>query len=1142
MKYTIKNNITKVQRSIAYVLLLSELLTSCGFKETILPNIQPQESRPSTCAVLPDTSLVASDSTFQLSTTTIEGTALTFAYTPEAGLQAKYQDAIMPNAMPVQQYPVIQDVTGLKKPFSQLKKAEAALLATSGKWEVNPHGGLSYSGMRGRGGMPLSSGITEREMRIHHRGEGSTLFIYHIEKGYKLVRIKESPKMEKIGKAGWSQAKKLVEGTCNLQDAIQAIDKSDVTIPSVKVGSKSFVNVVDIQGGIGQGKSLDRSEIVNYTIDHSIVFVIAQGYHNERKSPWFFVNGKITSPADFIEGDLILELKKEGIDQEPAPSPAPAPIQSLISSFPSGSAFIPSSVQRKRKENSSSSALIPPSRKSRMYQVSDLTNRKLENPDLLLTIDQSIEVIANCLEVGSDRAESARGKDLLMVIGNTGAGKSTTVNYLTGCTLEKVRKAAIGIKGSGVIVRVQADSAIPEMMSIGHGKTSKTFLPDIHRDEALGFTYCDCPGFLDTRGAEINIANAANIRAAIGLSSSVKVLLLINYHSLQADRCKGLNDMHKILIDLFGDASTLKKNLKSVLIGITKVPTTDSEGPESIAELRSEFADEKLLASNQEHIITFDPLDECITGGFQRNALITRIRELDPIEHPGYIFRTVLLAEDERKLREISQTLNARIQEGLRSHAYSQVRDSFLTFHQLDKIDHVFVKSLYGEIKINILRQLDKIYTDVTLLSMNEQFSEAEKIVIQLDHMSKALSDIKLSDIKDCSSISDHYQKNADFLKRAKQRYAETKDNQEKLIHLQDELGRVIGLIVDYQKREEDSKSFQASLQAQMQQIQQESESSKKQLEREQATSISKLRAEMATANEEDRKNLEESQRRLEADYETRLANMEKYKQEALSQQEAAIQIAQEQLDQLKKNKKALERKKTGLQEASAATSVQGRLTEVQRILGDNYVGEAAWKQLDITVSPQDLPAVTEDLLSRIKAMQTKREQPLLVLDLGKSIAEMEKLCKAKRITVLKADGDDKKLRAETCYKAVGVGSRWLLLPGSDHGVLPGSRNKTYDNQVKYMKSNYPGYAVGGARELVTVAMLKQIQDGTVLFSNQPVTFGRCKEQYQKGEFKGYQICLGGVQASSSSGCGGLVVAPYHLLASSDHGLVCFLS
>ena len=145
--------------------------------------------------------------------------------------------------------------------------------------------------------------------------------------------------------------------------------------------------------------------------------------------------------------------------------------------------------------------------------------------------------------------------------------------------------------------------------------------------------------------------------------------------------------------------------------------------------------------------------------------------------------------------------------------------------------------------------------------------------------------------------------------------------------------------------------------------------------------------------------------------------------------------------------------------------------------------------------------------------MQTKGEHPILVLDLGKSIKEMERLCQAKGITALSTKyGGDEKLRAETCYSAAGPAvPRWLLLPGSDHGVLPGSRDKRYAYQVKYMEANYPGYEVGGARELVTLAMLKYLNDGTVLFPEEPWTYGRCKEIFQTGEWGGkdWRICLG---------------------------------
>jgi hypothetical protein len=194
-----------------------------------------------------------------------------------------------------------------------------------------------------------------------------------------------------------------------------------------------------------------------------------------------------------------------------------------------------------------------------------------------------------------------------------------------------------------------------------------------------------------------------------------------------------------------------------------------------------------------------------------------------------------------------------------------------------------------------------------------------------------------------------------------------------------------------------------------------------------------------------------------------------------------------------------------------------------QELLGANYLGEDAWKKLGIEDS--DIPSLLDEMLAEARRLQTQGEQPLLLLDLGKSIADIERLCTAKGITVLKADGDDEKLRAETFYQATVKDFRWLLLPGSDHGVLPGSRKKTYGYQVQYMEANYPGYAVGGVRELVTLAMLKQIQDGTLLFPEEPHTWGRCKEQYQTGNRKGGRVCLGGNSKNDSGSVSGLVVS-----------------
>lgn len=121
------------------------------------------------------------------------------------------------------------------------------------------------------------------------------------------------------------------------------------------------------------------------------------------------------------------------------------------------------------------------------------------------------------------------------------------------------------------IVRVSSTSQIQELMKIGHNtKVSQTFMPDIQFDTNLNIAFMDCPGFMDNRGPEINISNAANIRNSINSSKTVKVVILINFHTLRADRAKGLRDLVSICIDLFGNSEQLKQNKNSILIGISQ--------------------------------------------------------------------------------------------------------------------------------------------------------------------------------------------------------------------------------------------------------------------------------------------------------------------------------------------------------------------------------------------------------------------------------------------------------------------------------------------------------------------------------------------------------------------------------------------
>lgn len=108
-----------------------------------------------------------------------------------------------------------------------------------------------------------------------------------------------------------------------------------------------------------------------------------------------------------------------------------------------------------------------------------------------------------------------------------------------------------------------------------------------------GEVFVDCPGFLDNRGFELSVANAVNVRQTLHAASRARVVVIINFHSILADRGRGVADLFSMLSGLFGSVEGVRRHAKSIVLAISKAPLThpETERPTTLQQLKRKLMD-----------------------------------------------------------------------------------------------------------------------------------------------------------------------------------------------------------------------------------------------------------------------------------------------------------------------------------------------------------------------------------------------------------------------------------------------------------------------------------------------------------------------------------------------------------------------
>lgn len=172
---------------------------------------------------------------------------------------------------------------------------------------------------------------------------------------------------------------------------------------------------------------------------------------------------------------------------------------------------------------------------SRSSVLADMT------PEAIITLLQ--EEFAKHQELLTPQ-HTAKDKDVVVFLGNTGAGKSTLINFLAGEELT--------VAGTGYVLSVPND---PEAMVIGTQLfSSETLYPksiDIEISNRETLRFFDLPGLDDTDGSVRNLVNSAFVRRILLDAKTVRFVYVAGQDQFTADRGQSVSRTLEALNQLF---------------------------------------------------------------------------------------------------------------------------------------------------------------------------------------------------------------------------------------------------------------------------------------------------------------------------------------------------------------------------------------------------------------------------------------------------------------------------------------------------------------------------------------------------------------------------------------------------------------
>ena len=282
-----------------------------------------------------------------------------------------------------------------------------------------------------------------------------------------------------------------------------------------------------------------------------------------------------------------------------------------------------------------------------LLSTSDIDSSYKQMKTVLISIRPfDINKMVKLYGEAEETSKQVSNENIILLLGHTGAGKSTTIHFLAGSQLQKdkitdhidVIKAAPGTKK--VKTALKFTESVTRFISGVPLSLQGTGVTVGDRQVRKGRIFlCDSPGFDDSSGAEVDVANGLGILKAVRLTKRVRVLLVISASDM-GQRCQGLKKLANTLGQILPN---LTEHLKSGAIDFIFTKINGADPCKKIQTIFTHIVNDEDLESNVEISNSLDAIIRYVIKRAKKKKLIV----LNPIQDDRNSVLETLVGDDD---------------------------------------------------------------------------------------------------------------------------------------------------------------------------------------------------------------------------------------------------------------------------------------------------------------------------------------------------------------------------------------------------------------------------------------------------------------------------------------------------------------